>query len=240
MKRQPLVLLCSALLSLSVRAGEPATEAPSPLSLVLTAGYDSRYSLYGYRLTRHLDQADIYASYAVDDKTTVWGGSWVGYLADASLREVDGYIGVDRVFAPGWTAGLAGSLFHYIESPFTDESLVAEMAGHVSYQAERWGLSVRDNVDTESDGHLVRAIANVIQPVTDRIRVKGTAEFGYALGYYMNANLPNHALFTLEAPTTLTDTVYMTPFISRTVALEGIKDFEEDDTIFGGSISWML
>ena len=240
MNKQHLVLLCSALLTLSARAEEPATPAPSPLSLVLTAGYDSRYCLYGYRLSRHLFQADIYAAYAQDEKTTVWGGSWIGYLADASLREVDGYIGVDRVLAPGWTAGLSGSLFHYIESPFTDEPLVAELSGHVSYQTERWGLSVRDHVDTESDGHLVRAIANLIQPVTDRIKLKGTAEFGYALGYYTDGNLPNHALFILEAPTTLTDTVYVTPFVSRTLALEAINDFEEDDTIFGGSISWIL
>lgn len=240
MKKLLLALCCASACVLPVRA-EEATPAPaSPLTLILTAGYDSRYVLYGYRLNRHLLGADVYAAYAMDEKNTLWGGSWFGIIPDGTYRELDAYVGWDRALGAGFTAGLAVSAFHYIEAPFTDESMVYELVGHVSYANGPFALALRDHVDTESDGHLARLIGSYTLPVTERISLKASAEYGYAFGYYIDGDKANHALFTLEAPTTLSDSVYVTPFISRTIALDAIDAFEEDDTFYGASISWML
>lgn len=235
-----LIVLFALLAAAPVRAEEPAAEETSPWSVILTAGYDSRYMLYGYRLNRHLLGGDVYAAYALDENTTLWGGSWFGIIPDGTYRELDGYVGIDQVLGAGFTVGAAVSAFYYIDVPFTERDVVYELATHITYTKGPFSLALRDHVDSLADGHLLRSIATYTQAVNDRFSLKATAEFGYAFEYYIEGNRANHAIFTLEAPTTLSPTVWITPFITRSVPLDAIDAFEEDDTIVGGSISWML
>jgi hypothetical protein len=235
-----LLILTTALLALPVFAEEPAAEEASPLSITLTAGYDSRYMLYGYRLNRHLLGADAYVAYALDDHTTLWGGSWFGIIPDGTYRELDGYVGVDRVLGHGFTAGFAISAFYYVDVPFTQRDVVYELMTHLMYSKGPFSFDLRDHADTLADGHILRSIATYTQPIHDRVSLKGTAEFGYAFEYYIEGNLPNHALFTIEAPTVISPAVWVTPFITRSIPLAASDSFEEEDTIFGGSISWSL
>lgn len=235
-----LLLLTVALLARPAFADEPAAEETSPLSLILTAGYDSRYMLYGYRLNRHLLGADVYAAYPLNEKTTVWGGAWYGVIPDGTYRELDGYVGVDRTLGHGFTAGFAISAFYYIDVPFTQRDVAYELLTHLTYAKGPFSLALRDHADSLADGHILRSIATYTQPINDRVSLKGTAEFGYAFEYYIEGNRANHALFTLEAPITLTPAVWITPFVTRSIPLDAIDAFEEDDTIVGGSISWNL
>ncbi len=215
-----------------------AETAPAPLSVTLTAGYDSRYLLYGYRLNRHLLKADAYLAYTLDEKTTLWGGSWFGLIPDGTYRELDGYVGIDRALGGGFSVGAAVSAFHYIEVPFSNKDLVYELLTHATYFHERFSLSVKDHIDTESDGHLLRAIASVPMALMERVRLEGIAEYGYAFGYYIDGDKPNHALLKLAAPIALSEAISFTPHITRSFALDAIEAFERDDTIFGASISW--
>lgn len=230
-------IVIAALLALTAFRARVET-APEPLSVTLTAGYDSRYLLYGYRLNRHLLKADAYLAYTLNEKTTLWGGSWFGLIPDGTYREIDAYIGINRALGGGFSVGAAVSAFYYIEVPFSDKDLVYELLTHATYFHERFSLSLKDHLDTESDGHLLRAIATVPMALTDRVRLEGTAEYGYAFGYYIDGDKPNHALLKLAAPIALSEAVYLTPHITRSIALDAIEAFERDDTILGASISW--
>ncbi len=238
MKRTLLALLI-ALTILPARASDPESHS-SPLSITLTAGYDSRYLLYGYRLNRHLLKADAYAAYALDEKTTLWGGAWFGLIPDGSYRELDGYMGIDRALGGGLSVGAAISAFYYIEVPFSDKDVVYELMTHVSYYHERFALSLKNHVDTESDGHLLRGILAIPIALTDRVALEASGEYGYAFRYYIDGNKPNHALLKLAAPIALSDALRLTPYIARSIALDAIDAFEKDDTIAGLSLSWTL
>lgn len=209
----------------------------APLSTTLTLGYDSRYVLYGYRLSRHLYHADAYLYQQLNDKTSVWGGGWYGYLTDGTYNELDVYGGVDRMLTDTISAGLAYSLFNYIEVPFEADDNESEFAAHVSYTGSQLSLSLRSQYDTGAKGTLVRGIAGWSHPVNDRFSLNFGAEAGYAFEYYIDGNLWNHAKVKLETPWQATETITITPFIARTIALAAIDDFEEDETYYGISCS---
>lgn len=239
MKKALIALCCAAAFAAPAYSAEPETET-SPWSTTLTAGYDSRYLLYGYRLNRNLLKADAYIAYALDEKTTLWGGSWFGIIPDGTYRELDGYVGVDRALGGGFSLGAAVSAFHYIEAPFTDEDVVYELLTHVSYYHDRFNVALKDHVDTESDGHLLRAILTVPLQLTEQLGLAASAEYGYALGYYTDGDKPNHALLKLAAPIALDASLTLTPYIARSIVLDAIEEFEEDDTILGVSLGWAL
>lgn len=235
-----LTTLLAAIFAFPAFAEKTETEDARPLTAVWTADYDSEYVLYGYRQKGPLLGTDIYLGYPVTEKTTLWGGSWFGIIPNGTYREVDVYIGADYALTETVSAGLSGSVFRYIEVPFSNEKWVYELAGHISYQGEHLSLSLREHVDTKSDGTLSRAIASYTQPIAGRVALKGIAEFGYAFGYYTHGNRANHALLRLELPVAVTDSIYVTPFVARSIALDAIKAFEEDETFGGASISWTL
>lgn len=238
MKHTLPLLLLAGLFTLPALADEPSSTNQSPLIAALTVNYDSKYVLYGYRQDGPLLGTDIYLGYPVSESTTLWGGSWFGIIPNGTYREWDAYVGLDRSLSASIAAGIALSAFRYIEAPFTDETITFEIAGHLTYQDEHLSLSFRQHVENKSDGTLSRLIASYTQPVTERVALRGVAEFGYAFGYYIHGNRPNHALLRVELPLALRDTLSFTPFIARSIALSAIDSFEEDDTYGGAELTW--
>ena len=230
---QPMLLFC--LLFPHLQSARAAS-----IDSTATIGYDSRYVLYGYRLSRHLYHADLYLSSALDAQTTVWGGGWYGYLTDGTYHEIDLYTGVDRTLTDTLSGGVAYSLFNYLEVPFETSDQSHEFAMHLSYASGPVFLQVRDQYDTEANGHILRAIGEFYQTLNGQLSLTLSAEYGYALRYYIDNNLPNHALFTLKAPYAINETLTLTPFIAYTLPLAAIDDFEEEE-LYGGvamSFSW--
>jgi hypothetical protein len=229
-----LLLLAATLAAPAVRAQETAA---SPLSTTLTVGYDSRYVLYGYRLSRHLYKADVYLWYPLNDHTSVWGGAWYGYLPDGTYQEVDVYGGIDRTLNDLLTVGLAYSLFNYIEVPFPTSDHVSEFAAHATLASGPASLQLRAQYDTGAEGTLARALGAYNQSVTDRLALRLDAELGYAFDYFIDGNLFNHARIAINAPVQLDATFSMTPFIARSIPLAAIDDFEQYETVYGVSFS---
>jgi len=221
----------------ALAATAPTHAQESTLSTTLTAGYDSRYVLYGYRLSRHLYHADLYLYQPIDEKTSIWGGGWYGYLTDGTYHELDVYGGVDRMLTDTISAGLAYSLFNYIEVPFEADDRESEFAAHISYTGEHLSLSLREQYDTGAEGSLVRAIAGWTQGVCDKVTVKAGAEAGYAFGYYIDGNLWNHAKLILQTPYQWNETVSIAPFIARSIPLAAIDSFELYETYYGVNVS---
>ncbi len=209
-------------------------------STALTLGYDSRYTLYGFGLSRHLYHADSYSTYALSDRTTLWGGAWFGYLTDGTYRELDGYVGVDYALRETVIAGAAVSFFRYFEVPFTDKDSDEELSTYLTYRTERLQLSIRDHLSDLARGHLLRGLASYTQPLNDRVSAELKAEYGYAFRYYITDNRPQYALFRANLPVRVTDTLYATPFILHTLALSAIDEYERDRTIGGLSFTWLF
>ena len=220
-------------LGMLITVARPAPAQESSMSTTLTVGYDRRYVLYGYRLSRHLYHGDVYLTKPINDKVSVWGGAWYGYLTDGTYHEVDVYGGVDRMLTETISVGLAYSLFNYIEVPFETDDRESEFAAHVSYFGEHLSISLREQYDTGAEGSLMRAIGGWSQGVTEKFTVKAGAEVGYAFGYYIQGNLWNHAKLSLQTPYQITDSVSLSPFIARSIPLAAIDDFEQYETIYG-------
>lgn len=216
----------------------PALRAESALSTTVTAGYQSRYMLYGYNLSSHLYMADVYLYYPVNEQISVWGGSWYGHQNGGAYREVDVYGGVDYAINANVTAGLAYSLFNYLEVPFETSDHVSEFAAHLTASAGPFTLELRDHYDDSAEGHLLRAVLYASQSVTDKITLSLKAEAGYAIDYFIEGNEWNHADIRLSVPWQATASISVTPYLARSIAFEAIDDYEDDVTYGGISASY--
>jgi hypothetical protein len=208
------------------------------VSTTVTLGYESRYVLYGYRLSKNLYHADVYASLPVTEKLSVWAGSWYGYLTDGTYHEVDVYGGFDYQLSDHFSTGLGYSMFNYLEVPFPTSGRAHELSGHLTFNAGPITLSLRDLYDNEAKGHLMRGIASFDRALTDTLGFSLSAEYGYSFDYYEVGNGPNHALFKLTLPWQINETVSLSPFIAQSLALDTIDSFEQDQLYGGASLSF--
>lgn len=209
------------------------------LSTTLTVGYDSRYVLYGYRLSRHLWHADVWLTYPLNDKVTLTGGSWYGHLTDGTYRELDAYAGADYALTGSIYVGFQYSYFDYLETAWGDGD-AHEIAAHVSYWGEHLSLSLRNQYDNEAEGSLVRMLAGYALPLCSKVTLKVEAEAGYAFGYYIDGNAWNHAQVKVSLPYQIDDRFALTPFIAYTAPLAAIDAFEEEEVYYGlsGSVTF--
>lgn len=203
------------------------------LSTTLTLGYESRYVLYGYRLTKHLWHADVYFSLPANDRLTVWAGSWYGTLPDGTYNEVDLYAGADYQLTDHLSAGIAYAVFNYLEAPFPTSQQAHEISGHLTAVAGPFSLSLRDLYDSEAEGHLARAVAGFDHSLTDTVGLSLSAEYGYSFDYFAVGDGPNHALFKAALPVQLNERWTASPFIAQSLALDAIDSYEEDQ-FYGG------
>ncbi len=234
------------LVSLCATSAFPDTPAPveveeksawDALSTTLTVGYDSRYVLYGYRLSRHLWHADIWLSYPLNDKLTLGGGSWYGYLPDGTYEEVDGAASMDYALVGNVYIGLQYSIFGYLKAPW-GSGQAHELAAHISYWGENLSLSLRNQYDNEAEGSLTRILAGYSIPFLEKFALKIDAETGYAFGYYIgDRNAWNHAQIKASLPFQMSSRYTLTPFIAYTLPLAAIDEFEEQETYYGLSVS---
>lgn len=225
----------STLLAFVLLSGGASAE--KNLSTTLTLGYDSRYVLYGYRLSQHLVHADVYLSLPVSERVTLWGGSWAGSLPDGTYSEVDLYGGVDVQLIGGLYAGVAYSYFYYLEAPWeSDDS--HEISGHLTWYTGPFSFGVHSLYDSEGEGALTRAVATYDRPLCDRASLSLRAEYGYSFDYYFTGDAPNHALLRADLPIQLTDSVSISPFIAHSLALDAIDSFEDDQFFGGVSVSY--
>jgi hypothetical protein len=216
-----------------------ADTAPTPaISGSFTAGVDSRYVLYGYRLDRPLYRGDLYLSRPVSPSLTLWGGSWYGYLQDGSYNELDLYTGADWAAAENTTLGAGYTLFNYLEVPFSDDPINSEFTAYIIRSIGPVSLTLRDHIDLAADGQLLRGIAGYSRPLVAAIDMKIDAEAGYGLRYYSDVNGWQYAQFKFSLSRPITESLGVTVFIARSLALETLEDFEEDNTFWGGSVIW--
>lgn len=232
-KLTTLLLIALSGLNLPLHAEEPpAATGWAASTTTVSLGYDSRYLLYGYRLSRHLYHVDTYTSLPLANHFSAWFGGWYGYLADGSYHEVDAYGGVDRALTPNLSMGLAYSLFNYLEVPYESNDRSHEFAGHVTGVYGPLTLMVRDQYDTEGQGHLLRLVGTLSRSLNNSVSAALSAEYGYAFDYYIDGNEPNHTLFTLKLPVGVGKQWLVTPSVNHSIPLEAIEAFEEEDTIY--------
>jgi len=215
----------------------PFTKAQSPINTTLNIGYESRYVLYGYRLSRHLYHADITVWKALNDHISVWGGSWFGTLTDGSYNELDLYAGVDYQLSDHFSAGLAYSIFNYLEVPFATSAEAHELSGHLTWTSGPLTLSLRDLYDSEANGHLLLGTATFDHSLTDSLSLSLSAEYGYGIEYFSEVDGGNHALLRLDLPYQINETLSVAPFIAHSFPLEVLDSFEEDQFYGGINIS---
>ncbi|MGA1193479.1 MAG: hypothetical protein ACO398_02975 [Kiritimatiellia bacterium] len=233
MKQVLRIILCAFALSQS-----PLVHAENALSTTITAGYQSRYVLYGYHLSSHLYMTDIYLYYPLNEKVSAWGGSWFGYQSGGTYSEIDVYGGVDYSVNANLTAGLAYSLFNYLDVPFETDDQVSEFAVHLTATAGPLTFELRNHYDTGAEGHLLRGVLYTGHQLNEKLALNLKAEAGYAFDYFIDGNAWNHADLRLSAPYQATESVSINPYIARSIALEAIDSFEKDETYGGISVSY--
>ncbi len=238
-------LLAAGCLALAARtpatAAEPAPAAASAweaLDTSVTLGYQSRYVLYGYRLTRHLWHADVFGYLPLNETVSAWAGSWYGYLNDGTYREVDLYAGLDIALGERLGAGVGYSLFNYLEVPFPSDDVSHEWMARLTFTSGPFALTLKEQYDTEAGGHLVRAVASFDRALHGPLSVSAAAEYGHAFGYFIEGDAPNHALFTLRLPVRLGASATAAPFVARSLALDAIDAFERDETYGGLAVTF--
>jgi hypothetical protein len=208
-------------------------ESGNKLSSTLTLGYDSQNILYGYRSGHSLWHADIWLVYQLNNKLFLNGGSWLGIQFDGKYRELDGYLGLDYALTDAIIVGLQYSLYGYLEVPFETSDEVSEYAAHISYWGANCSLQLRNQYDREAKGSLIRIIGGYTTPLLEKLSLKLDAEAGYALEYFIEGNLWNHALLKVTLPYQVSDSFSVEPFIAHSIPLAAIDSFENDET-YGG------
>lgn len=236
----PLRLALTLLLAAPAVPRADPQPAPPAVSGSFTAGADSRYVLYGYRLGRHLYRGELYLSRPAGPSVTLWGGSWYGYLRDGSYNELDLYAGADWAAAENTTLGAGYSLFNYLEVPFSDDPINSEFTVYAIRALGPVALTLRDHIDLAADGQLLRGLASYSRGLPLEATLKLDAEAGYGFRYYSDVNGWQYAQFKLGLSRPLTPSLAASAFVARTLALATIEDFEEDDTFWGGSLVWFF
>jgi len=206
------------------------------ISTTVTLGYESRYILYGYDYGPDLYHADLLFWKPLSEKLSVWAGSWCGTQPSGDYNEIDLYAGFDYQLSKNFSAGLAYSLFNYLEVPYPSADRSHEFSGHFTYTAGPFSLSLKDLYDTEGEGHLTRAVASFDQPITDALSIGLSAEYGYSFDYYAVGNGPHHALCKLKLPWKISETFSLEPFIAHSLALDVLDSFEKNRTYGGVSL----
>jgi len=207
------------------------------VSTTVKLGYDSRYVLYGYDQGPNLYHADVLFWKPLSEKWSAWAGSWYGTQPDGTYNEIDLYTGADYQISQHLSAGVAYALFNYIELPYPAADRSHEFSGHLTFTAGSFSLALKDLYDTEGEGHLARTVASFKQPITSRMGISLSAEYGYSFDYYAVGNGPHHTLFKAELPWKINDTFCIAPFIAHSLALDVIDSFEKDRTYGGISLS---
>lgn len=228
------LILIAALLGNTVQA---SSNLWNNLNTTVSLNYDSSYVLHGYNFGANLVHADITFWLPINDRVSVWAGTWYGTQFDETYNEVDLYAGVDFQLTEHFSAGLAYSLFNYLETTYPTSRESHEFSGHLTYTAGPLTLSLHDLYDSEGDGHLARAIAVYDHSFCDTFGLSLSAEYGYSFDYFAVGDGPNHALFKATFPIQINDTLSVAPFIAQSVALDVLDSFEQDQTYGGISIS---
>lgn len=237
MKKTTLILLLS---SLFCRTAQASSNVWNNVSTTATISYATRYMLYGYDNGPDLFHADIYLSLPLTERITLWGGSWYGTQPNGNYNEIDLYAGVDCQLTDHLSAGVAYSIFNYLEVPFETSAEAHELSGHLTLSAGDFTVSLRDLYDSEANGHLTRVTAGYYHQLNDRTAVQLDAEYGYSFGYFTAEDGPNHALLKLTIPIQLNDRFSIRPFMAHSIALDRIDAFAEDRTYGGISLSMSL
>lgn len=219
-------------------AAWPVIAQDAHLSTTITAAYNSKYILYGYDNGRDLYHGDIYLYYPLTGNVSLWGGSWYGQIEDGSYEEVDLYGGVDYAFTGQCSAGIAYSMFNYIDTPFATNDIESEIAIHASYTRDIFSFSIRHQYDTGADGSLTRIIAGATQPLGEKLSLAASAEAGYAFEYYIPGNRWNHALAEISLPVQVTPALNISPSVSYSIPLAATDDFYDEETFAGLSASY--
>jgi len=225
------------ILAASLIGGAARAEESAAWSGTITAGYDTRYVLYGYRYARHLYHADTYLSRAATESVSLWGGGWYGCFSDGTYRELDLYGGADWTPRERWTLGLGYSLFNYFDAPFTEDDEGHEFTAYAIHTTGPFTLTLRDHYDLTAEGHLARAILAWTREWPARWTLDAEAEYGHAFHYYVEEDGPHHGQFKLSLSRPITETVSATAFVARTLALDALDEFERDDTFGGVSVT---
>ena len=207
------------------------------VSTSVTLGYESSYVLYGYHQGPHLFHADVLFWAPVSERLSVWAGSWYGTQMNGTYNEADFYAGVDCQLSDHFSAGLAYSLFNYIETPYPTSKQAHEFSGHLTWSAGPLSLSLKELYDSEGNGHLARAVASFDQPLTDSLGISLSGEYGYSFDYFAVGDGPNHALFKLKLPWQLNEMFSVEPFIAHSLAMDVLDSFEQDHTYGGISLT---
>jgi hypothetical protein len=223
--------LLFALSSITATADEPA------LYPTLTLSYDSEYYIHGYNLGRNLFHADLSIFRPLSEQSSGWAGLWYGYLPDGTYHEVDVYAGWEHAIAGPLRVGLSYSLFYYIEVPFEADTVAHELAAYTSIHLDPVALSLWARYDTDAEGTLLQFNASAEHPVRDGLTLRAEATVTYALQYYIEQNLWNHAQFWIKLPYALTERSRIIPFVSHTIPFAAIDAFESKTTFGGVSYS---
>jgi len=228
-KQACLITTLSTLLTLAALPGQAA----GPVSTTLTTAYQSRYVLYGYRLSRHLYSADLYLYAPASERMAVWGGGWYGYLTDGTYQEIDVYGGIDYTINATFSAGISYALFNYLEVPFETSDHVSEFTAHATAATGPITLGLRAHYDTEAEGALLRGQVSTAHPLTTRWTLQLQAEAGYAIDYFIDSNAWNHANTELALTFQASPAISLTPYIAHSWPLAAIDAFEQNET-YGG------
>lgn len=228
--KRTLVLLAVAFAAFhSAPAYDPTFET------TMTASYSSRYIIYGNNIGRDLYSSDVYASGPLDKNISVWGGAWYGRFGGGSYEEVDLFGGADYAFTEHCAAGLAYTMFNFLDTPDATNEIDNDIAVHATYTGDIFSLSLRDHYDTGGEGSLVRIIAGATQPLTGRVTLAATVEAGYAFRYFISGNLWNHALAKIGLSVKLSEHWSLDPSVSCSMPLAATNDSNDEATI--GAIS---
>jgi hypothetical protein len=198
-----------------------------------TINYHSRYVLYGVEYGQDLFHTDLYLHLPLNQRITLWGGGWYGYLSNGTYHEVDLTIGAECQMAAHLSAGLSYTLVNYLEVFLPIDALAHQAQSHLTYAHGPLTLSWRTLYSSESRGYLLRFFATLAQPLSETVSLAIRTEYGYEFQHLTDRNGSTHAEIRLMLPWQMTDTAVIQPFVARSIALETIDAFVGNYT-YGG------
>ncbi len=193
-------------------------------SLFLSGGYATDFIFRGRNFGDNMGEGRAELAFPVGESASLnVGGKYAG--ADG-YEEAQAFASLQQSFG-AFTAAL-GYRWYGLDADNRNELgfLIGTALGGVDW-------SVGYFYDTELAGHYVEFMGQRSWQLFDQLSLRAGAGISGASNYWYGGSGFNNAVFRLDMPVTVRDWITLTPWISASIPMEAIKDYE-DDTVFGG------
>lgn len=193
-------------------------------SLFLSGGYSSDFLFRGRNFGDNMGEGRAELAFPIGDSATLnVGGKYAG---SDDYEEAQAFASLQQSFG-AFTAALG---YRWYGMDADNRGEIGFLVG-TALAGIDWSLGYY--YDTGLSGHYAEFMGQKTFQLFDHLSLRAGAGISGASDYWYGTSGFNNAVFRLDMPVSVREWITLTPWVSASIPMDAIDDFEED-TVFGG------